>query len=245
MRIPRIYVQDALHSGMTITLPEQAGEHVVRVLRLEPGFSILLFNGDGFDYAAELVSVARRAVSARVGVRHAMAHESPLRVTLVQGIARGDKMDWILQKSTELGVEQVIPVFTDRTEVKLDEERAERRTAHWQQVVIAACEQCGRSRVPRVSAPLRLSAWASALGESPGQRLALMPEGALRARDIEWHSESAWLVVGPEGGLSDKDVAILTQAGFRGLGLGPRILRTETAGIAALTVLQTLRGDLA
>jgi len=243
MRIPRIYVPQTLRPGREVELPIQAGEHLARVLRLDRGHPLRLFDGSGDEYDAELASLAKRSVTARV-LESAAAEdrESPLRITLAQGIARGEKMDWILQKSTELGVARFVPIVTDRTEVKLDAERAERRVAHWEAVVASACEQCGRTRLPEVAEPLKLADWAASLDDSAGLRLALDPHGDLAPRDLP-PCERATLAVGPEGGLSDHDLATLRQAGFRGLKLGPRILRTETAGLAALSVMQALRGD--
>jgi len=244
MRIPRIYVPETLRPGREVELPVQAGEHLARVLRLDRGHPLRLFDGSGDEYEAELASLAKRSVTARVlESAEAEDRESPLRITLAQGIARGEKMDWILQKATELGVARIVPIVTDRTEVKLDAERAERRVAHWEAVVASACEQCGRSRLPEVGEPVKLADWAASLDESAGLRLALNPEGDLTPRDLP-ASAHATLAVGPEGGLSSHDLAALGAAGFRGLRLGPRILRTETAGLAALAAMQALIGDI-
>ncbi|MGN6521100.1 MAG: 16S rRNA (uracil(1498)-N(3))-methyltransferase [Dokdonella sp.] len=244
MRIPRIYVPQPLHPGREVDLPVQAGEHIARVLRLDRGHPLRLFNGDGSEFAGEIASLAKRAVSARVLEPVASAdRESPLRITLGQGVARGEKMDWILQKATELGVARIVPLVTDRTEVKLDAERAERRVAHWEAVLASACEQCGRNRLPQLAEPMKLGDWAASLGEEAGLRLALDPRGDADARTLD-PGICATLVVGPEGGLSEHDLATLSQAGFRGLRLGPRILRTETAGLAALAALQAIHGDL-
>lgn len=244
MRIPRIYIDELLRAGIEVLLPEQAGEHVARVLRLDRGHPLVLFNGDGREYDATLAALARRAVTAEViGVRE-VDRESPLKLTLAQGIARGEKMDWILQKATELGVSRIVPVVTERTEVKLDEERAERRVTHWRSVIAGACEQCGRTRLPEIEPPQRLDRWLAALADDDAARLALLPEGDVRACDLSRALTAATLCVGPEGGFSDNDVAMLVQARFGGLRLGPRILRTETAGIAAIAALQTIAGDL-
>jgi 16S rRNA (uracil1498-N3)-methyltransferase len=244
MRIPRIYVPETLRPGREVELPIQAGEHLARVLRLDRGHPLRLFDGSGDEYEAELASLAKRSVTARVlESAEAEDRESPLRITLAQGIARGEKMDWILQKATELGVARIVPLVTDRTEVKLDAERAERRIAHWEAVVASACEQCGRRRLPAVGEPMKLSDWAASLDESAGLRLALNPNGDIAPRDLP-ASARATLAVGPEGGLSSHDLAALGAAGFRGLKLGPRILRTETAGLAALAAMQALIGDL-
>jgi len=224
-------------------LPEQAGEHVARVLRLERGHPLILFNGDGREYEATLASLGKHAVSAEIGDAHLVDRESPLDITLAQGVARGEKMDWILQKATELGVARIVPLVTERTEVKLDEERAERRVAHWRSVVAGACEQSGRTRLPEIGRPLRIDRWLGDLGEHPALRLALLPEGDVRLRQIPQVENGILLCVGPEGGFSGNDVAQLRQAGFHGLRLGPRILRTETAGLAAIAAWQAVAGD--
>jgi 16S rRNA (uracil1498-N3)-methyltransferase len=170
--------------------------------------------------------------------------EAPLQLTLAQSIARGEKMDWILQKATELGVARIVPLVTERTEVRLDEERTGRRMAHWHSVIAGACEQSGRNRLPELDTPQRLDRWLGALDpDAPVARLALLPEGELGLRELGALPHGALLVVGPEGGLADNDTAMLQHAGFRGLRLGPRVLRTETAGVAALAALQAMFGD--
>lgn len=245
MRIPRIHVAAPLAAGDVLQLPEQAGEHLARVLRLESGHPLVLFNGDGAEYEARLTTLTKRAVTAEIVGRREVSRESPLALTLVQGVARGEKMDWILQKATELGVARIVPVVTERTEVRLDEDRAGKRLAHWQGVVAAACEQSGRNLLPEVLAPQKLMHWCAALTpEDPAARFALLPEAETGPRDAGPLRDGACLLVGPEGGLSEHDIAIARNAGFRGLRLGPRILRTETAGIAALAALQAVAGDL-
>jgi 16S rRNA (uracil1498-N3)-methyltransferase len=216
MRIPRIYIDAPLRPGGDVLLPEQAGEHVARVLRLERGDALILFNGDGCEYAATLAALAKRAVTATVQSVREVDRESPLKLTLAQGIARGEKMDWILQKATELGVSRIVPVITERTEVKLDDERAERRLAHWRSVTIGACEQCGRTRLPDIAAPLRLDRWLGRLDAAAGLRLALLPQGEVSTRELGRGLDAgATLCVGPEGGFSDNDIAQLVYAGFR------------------------------
>ena len=244
MRIPRVHIAQTLNVGHEVLLPEQAGEHLARVLRLERGHPLILFNGDGREYDAKLTSLAKRAVSADVLASRFVDRESRLPLTLAQGIARGEKMDWILQKATELGVVRIVPIVTERTEVKLDEERAERRVLHWTQVIAGACEQSGRTRLPQLDMPQRLDRWLSTLESDAALRLALIPGGDVGARDLPPMPHGALVCVGPEGGFSDKDVAMLQQSQFRALRLGPRILRTETAGIAALAALQALQGDM-
>ena len=244
MRIPRICVFEELRVGSEILLPAQAGEHLARVLRLERGHPIVLFNGNGREFQAEISELTKRAVCARVlEERNAMDRESPLQLTLAQGVARGEKMDLILQKATELGVSRIVPLITGRTEVKLDAERTARRLAHWHAVIASACEQSGRVHLPTLESPVRLATWAAQLGSDAGLRLALDPNGDVSPRSLPAF-DKATLVVGPEGGLSDQDLGMLDQADFLGLRLGPRILRTETAGLAAITALQAIHGDM-
>lgn len=243
MRIPRIYVDQELRAGREVRLPDQAGEHVARVLRLERGAPLILFNGDGREFESSLASLAKHAVTAEIGHGREVVRESSLPLTLAQAIARGEKMDWILQKATELGVARIVPIVTERTEVKLDAERAERRMAHWRSVIAGACEQSARNRLPQLDAPLTLDRWLATLGDSSALRLALLPEGDATLRQFPQMDNGAILAVGPEGGFTANDVALLTQAGFHGLRLGPRILRTETAGLAALAALQVIAGD--
>ena len=243
MRTTRIFVDEPLSPGVRIALPEDAATHLVRVLRLQAGDGCVLFNGDGGDYSATIVSATKRGVEADVGARANIDNESPLRITLVQGIARGEKMDWILQKATELGVASVLPVQSDRSEVKLDGERAVKRLVHWQGVVVSACEQSGRARVPDVAAAQPLASVANALAST--HRFLLDPEAEDAIATMPAIDGTCVLAVGPEGGWSERDRAVLEAAGFKGLRLGPRILRTETAGIAAIAALQARFGDLA
>ena len=244
MRTTRIHLQQPLAPAAELALPTQAAEHVARVLRMNAGDVLTVFNGDGYDYAATLVSVGKREVIIRIGEREEVANESPLPLTLAQGVARGEKMDLIVQKATELGVARIVPLFTERSEVKLDPARAEKRLQHWRAVAASACEQSGRVRVPEVMPALSLQSWLENLDDNDALRLALLPEGTLRARELRFGASGGWLVVGPEGGLGERDIAALREAGFQGLQLGPRILRTETAGLAALAALQALHGDL-
>ena len=178
----------------------------------------------------------------QIGRVDAVDNESPLAITLVQAIARGEKMDLILQKATELGVVRILPVTSDRTEVKLDEDRADKRILHWQRVLESACEQCGRAQVPQVESPLTLERAARLLAEESDTKLVLHPDGGRPLSQIAC-GEAATIAIGPEGGFSDRDLAVLDQAGFRRITLGPRVLRTETAGLAAIAALQTRFGD--
>lgn len=244
MRLTRVHIDASLAPGIELALPEKAATHLSRVLRLEVGDACVLFNGDGHDYAARIVASGKREVRVLVGAATAIDRESPLRLMLLQGIARGEKMDLILQKATELGVSEVRPLSSQRSEVKLDDARAEKRLAHWRSVVASACEQSERATVPEVSAPASLAAVLAAL-PSGGLRLTLDPDGELSLPTVGLEPTApVLLAVGPEGGWSPLDRDQLRAAGFRGLRLGPRILRTETAGLAAIAALQARFGDL-
>lgn len=245
MRLTRVHVDVPLRSGAEVALPENAAAHLSRVLRLGAGDACVLFNGDGRDYAARIVETGKREVRVQVGDGREVQNESPLRITLLQGVARGEKMDLILQKAAELGVAAIAPLWSQRSEVKLDEARAVKRLAHWRGVVVSACEQCGRACVPEVAEPLPL-AGALAMAPTQGPRLILDPEGELSfaSLDASTLAGTLTLAVGPEGGWSPADREQLRGAGFRGLRLGPRILRTETAGLAAIAALQARFGDL-
>ena len=241
MRLTRCPVALPLHAGQTVTLPEDAANHLVRVMRLREGDACVLFNGDGSDYTATLLAVGKREVQVRIDAAQALDNESPLAITLLQGIARGEKMDLILQKATELGVTAIVPVNAERTEVKLDAARAEKRIAHWRSVAASACEQSGRARLPTISAPQRLADALAALPDAAHRRV-LDPD----AEPVPLHTQapaSVVLAIGPEGGWSPRDLTQLRDAGFGGLRLGPRVLRTETAGIAAIAALQARFGD--
>ncbi|GLQ89723.1 16S rRNA (uracil(1498)-N(3))-methyltransferase [Dyella flagellata] len=244
MRTTRIHIDYPLTLAAELLLPAQAAEHVARVLRMDVGDALTVFNGDGFDYAATLVRVSKREVIVRIDACEEIANESALRLTLAQAVARGEKMDLIVQKATELGVARIVPLFTERSEVKLDAARAEKRWQHWRAVAASACEQSGRGHIPEIMPAQVLQTWLEDLHGDGSQRLALLPEGTLRAREVRFGDAGGLLVVGPEGGLGERDVAALREAGFQGLRLGPRILRTETAGLAALAALQALHGDL-
>jgi 16S rRNA (uracil1498-N3)-methyltransferase len=240
MRVIRTYVDAPLAPGTVVTLSESATAHLVRVLRLGLGEACVVFNGDGHDYDGHLVSLGKRGAEVEVRAGRPVDNESRLRITLAQGVARGDKMDLVLQKATELGVAAIAPVLTERTEVKLDAERSEKRLQHWRGVIAAACEQSGRARLPALSAPVPLREWAA--GAAAGWYL--NPRGEDSLQDLPRDIDRIVLAIGPEGGLAERDVATLSAAGFRGLRLGPRILRTETAGLAAIAAIQALRGDL-
>ena len=242
MRIIRSYIAEALHVGQELVLSEAASNHLVRVLRLGVNDVCVLFNGDGFDYEAKIISVVKRSASVEITASHAVTNESPVHITLVQGIARGEKMDWILQKATELGVHRIVPVVTDRTEVKIDSERSDKKMHHWMGVVASACEQSGRARLPEIIEPCPLSHWP--LQDKNFNKFTLDPNGVFAFSELASSKPIAvTFAVGPEGGFSERDLATLKAGGFQGLRMGPRILRTETAGPAAIAALNALCGD--
>ncbi len=243
MRLTRVHVEQPLQVGSEVVLPESAAAHLTRVLRLGIGDACVLFNGDGRDYAGRIAATGKREVRVAIEGVADVARESPLQLVLLQGVARGEKMDLILQKATELGASGFHPLWSQRSEVKLDEARAEKRLAHWRSVVASACEQSGRAQVPDVHAPVSLAATLSAL-PAGGLRLILDPDGELSFATLALDAATpVYLAIGPEGGWSDNDREQLRAAGFLGLRLGPRILRTETAGLAAIAALQAGFGD--
>ncbi|TXS90674.1 16S rRNA (uracil(1498)-N(3))-methyltransferase [Parahaliea maris] len=241
MRIPRIHTEQALGEGLALALESGPANHVARVLRMGEGDALVLFNGDGLEYPATITHADKRAVELQLDAPRENDLESPLAVELGIGISRGDRMDWVLQKATELGVSAVVPLFTERCEVKLKGERLEKKLLHWRQVIVSACEQCGRNRLPRLGAPIALEQW---LGDCSAERRFVLHHRATPATGREAPASVA-LAVGPEGGLSDQEIETCAAAGFEPLTLGPRVLRTETAPLAALAILQAQWGDMA
>lgn len=243
MRLNRVHVPEPLATGAVLALPAAAAYHVARVLRLRPGAALVLFDGSGADFRGEVAAVAGDRVEVRVGERTTGLRDSPLAITLVQAVSRSERMDWTLQKATELGVRRIQPVLSARSVVRLDERQAERKLRHWQAIVAGACEQSGRSVLPEVHAPRDLRRY---LAESPrdGQRLVLSPTGPASLAGLASMATRVELLIGPEGGLDDAELQAAAAAGYAPVRLGPRVLRTETAGIVALAVLQALWGDL-
>lgn len=244
MRLTRIHVDAPLTPGLRLPLPESAAVHLSRVLRLGVGDTCVVFNGDGHDYPARICQVGKRELLVEIEDAQPLDNESPLRITLIQAVARGEKMDWILQKATELGVVAIVPVDSERSEVRLAGSRAERRLAHWRGVLASACEQCGRARLPAIGPPQSLASALNTLPET-GLRLSLDPDGRHRLSELAFErTQPLSLAVGPEGGWSPRDLQCLSATGFDSLRLGPRILRTETAGLAVIAALQARNGDL-
>lgn len=258
MRISRLYTPERLAPGGEIRLDDPSGHYVFRVLKLRAGDPLVLFNGDGADYAAELTSNRRDRVEVRVTARLPALREPDLDVTLVQAVSKGDRMDYSLQKATELGVAAVRPLFSERTEVRLDPDRLEKRTNHWHRVMIAACEQSGRAVVPRLLPATSLADWLvnsevdgrsgdgsrHREGSGAAARVCLAPGADRALAELPLDGVVVEVLVGPEGGFSDAEFGMMTRSGVRMASLGPRVLRTETAGPAAMAVLQALHGDL-
>lgn len=245
MRIPRIYATQALIAGQSLELEPAPSRHLLTVLRLKPGAALLLFDGSGSEFEAQLQSQKGRSARVQVGAARKARSESPLRVALAQGISRGERMDFTLQKAVELGVAEIMPLLTERSVVRLDAGQAARKQAHWQQVVSGACEQSGRVRVPAVHAPLGLREFMAKFPLS-GLGLLLDPDADSSIKNLPApECNQVVLLVGPEGGLSEAETAAARQAGFTAMSLGPRVLRTETAALVALSLLQARWGDLA
>lgn len=243
MNLPRFYCREALAPGARIELPAPVARHAVRVLRLPPGAPMILFDGRGGEYLAHIERIERDRVLAELADWRDVERESPLAVTLVQALQAGEKMDFTIQKAVELGVRDIVPVESRRSVMRLSGDRAGKRVAHWQGVAASACEQCGRNQVPLVAPLEKLENW-----------LARPADGALRlmlAPDAEWTlaelspASCIQLLIGGEGGLDPQEVIAACQAGFQAVRLGPRVLRTETAGLAGLAALQLLWGDFA
>ena len=241
MRLTRVFVDTPLAAGTTVALTGDAANHVTRVLRLREGDAITLFDGRGGEYAARIARMQRGSVRVEVGAHSTIERESPLELTLLQGIARGERMDLIVQKATELGVTRIVALTTERSVVRLDAQQAERKAAHWRAVAVAACEQCGRNRVPAIEEPVD---YATALGHNAALKLLLDPTAPQPMSRPGADVGSIALLVGPEGGFTDTEAELARRAGFEPRHMGPRVLRTETAAITALAALQATAGDL-
>ncbi|NRQ41497.1 16S rRNA (uracil(1498)-N(3))-methyltransferase [Rheinheimera sp. YQF-2] len=242
MRIPRIYHHGAIALNHEFALDDDAANHVGRVLRMPVGSELVLFNGDGFNYPARISSSDKKRVYVIAGVQQPNPVESPLKIHLGQGISRGDRMDFAIQKAVELGVTEITPLFTERCGVKLDGERLAKRNEQWQKIAISACEQSGRSVVPTVHPAVSLDSWLAQ--DTKELKLTLHPWAKDTIKTLIPNPDIR-LVIGPEGGFSEQEMAHTTAAGFNGIQLGPRVLRTETAALTAISALQLQFGDLA
>lgn len=241
MRIPRIFHSERLMPNSRVALDDSAARHVARVLRLGEGAPLILFDGKGGEYPAAIASVTKRSVEVETGQRVDIDVESPLKVTLAQGISKGERMDYTIQKAVELGISRIVPLTTERSVVNLKGERQEKKMAHWQGVIISACEQCGRNTVPELLPMQSLENWISR--EENGCRL-LLDHRANESISSLTASAEMTLLIGPEGGLSETERDRAYAGGYKGLRLGPRVLRTETAALTALAALQSRFGDL-
>ena len=237
-RTHRIYVETELRPQASLELPEAAAHHVARVLRLREGESVVLFDGRGGEYDARLAMPGRGRVLADTGERRDAERESPLAITLVQAVSTSDKMDFTVQKSVELGVAAIQPVFSAKSVVRLSGEREAKKLAHWRRIAIAACEQCGRNRIPEISEPVTLDRYRA---PAAAAKILLSPGGTSSLADSA--KSPLVLAAGPEAGFTAEEEQLLERGGFVATRLGPRILRTETAALAALAALNALAGD--
>jgi 16S rRNA (uracil1498-N3)-methyltransferase len=243
MRLTRVYVEAPVTAGKRVVVEGSAVNHITRVLRLRSGDALTVFDGSGGEFGARIEEFRKDAVVVAVEEHRPLDRESPLTLTLAQGISRGERMDWIIQKATELGTSKIVPLFTKRSMVRLDERQAERKIQHWRAIAVAACEQCGRNKVPELGTPIDFFDVLPA-DSSGATRLLLSPTGDLRIEDLQDTAKAITVLIGPEGGLDDVEQEAALAAGFKAVRLGPRVLRTETAAIAALTIIQHHFGDL-
>lgn len=241
MRITRFYLPLTLSANATVELTPEASHHAVTVLRLKAGDPLIVFNGEGGEYTATIVVASKKSVVIQTGTFDPRNNESPLATHLAIGISKGERFDLVLQKATELGVSEITPLVTERTEVRLSQERQEKIRLRWQTIAINACEQCQRNRLPKLNAPVELR---SLLAVENSEKKFILHHHSEHPLDKAQSPKSVCLLVGPEGGFSDMEFKLATQCGFTPLALGPRVLRTETAPLAALSVVQALWGDL-
>jgi 16S rRNA (uracil1498-N3)-methyltransferase len=241
MRTIRIHTGQTLAPGQSLELEPGPSQHIARALRMQPGDSLVLFDGNGGQYPAVISAVTKKAVVATTGTFEAIELESALALQLGIALSRGDRMDWVVQKATELGVHCIAPLLSERSEVRLKGDRQDKKLRHWQQIAISACEQCGRNRVPRILAPQDLANWVTTVQAQ--MKLVLHPLAADSPPNAI-APDSIALLIGPEGGLASAEVETATLAGFSPLKLGPRVLRTETAPLAAIAILQARWGDM-
>jgi 16S rRNA (uracil1498-N3)-methyltransferase len=244
VRLTRVYVGTALTPGTLVELPRDTASHLAKVLRARSGDELILFNGDGREFNGAIEAVRGSRVSASVGDGRQVDRESPLAITLVQCVPRGDRMDFIVQKATELGVARIVPVLSQRSVVRLDKAQAESKAIHWRAVAVSACEQCGRNRLPTIEAAQPLLNYLGESSAGTGPRLVLEPESTAQDLGGAAAIADAEIAIGPEGGFASDELEAFRVAGFSQIGLGPRILRAETAAIAAVVWLQARLGDM-
>lgn len=240
MRIPRVFTHQALTPNSTLALSESQSHYLSKVLRMQAGRELILFNGEGGEYSAEIAAVHKKHVDVSVKDFSPENRQSHLQLELAIGVSRGERMDWVLQKATELGVTKITPLMTDRTEVKLGGERADKKMEHWQQILISACEQCQRNLLPELSEPRNFSEW---IDECNAELKFVLHHRDNKGLPQNKSTQSVALLIGPEGGLDDDEIAQAITQKFSPLTLGPRVLRTETAPVAAISLVQYLWGD--
>lgn len=245
MRVSRVYVNGPLAARERTLITGDAANHIARVLRLRPKDTVVLFDGRGGEFEATLAEMQGAKVFADVGEHRPRERESNLDITLLQGIARGDRMDVIVQKATELGVTRIVPVITERSVVKLAPHTAHKKHAHWLAIAIAACEQCGRNRLPQIAQPQAISDATADDSIAGARRIMLVPGAEKTLASVATNATPMALLIGPEGGLTSVESDIALRASFTGCRIGPRILRTETASLAAIAALQAVAGDFA
>ena len=243
MRVPRIYEPGPLSSHALLDLSEDGANHIGRVLRMQAGQELVLFDGRGGQYPATIQAVGKKQVQVQLGKLDPVEVESPLAIHFGQVISRGDKMEFTIQKSVELGVTVITPLFSERCGVKLNGERLDKKLEQWQKIAISACEQCGRNRIPEIRPAMELAAWLAEPTEE--LKLNLHPRAPYSINTLPEPSHGIRLLIGPEGGLSAAEIELAREHGFADMLLGPRVLRTETAGLTAITALQCRFGDLA
>jgi 16S rRNA (uracil1498-N3)-methyltransferase len=241
MRIPRIYTQQPLITGELVQLEETASHHLSKVLRMQAGRELILFNSKGGEFAATINEVTKKHVVALVAEHNPENRESSLQLELAIGISRGERFEWVLQKATELGVTKITPLITERTEVKTSGDRQEKMLDRWQQIIVSACEQCQRNLLPELAEPIQLNNW---LPQVNSELRFVLHHRDSKTLPTEQKPQSITLLIGPEGGLSESEISLAQQNNFNVLTLGPRVLRTETAPVAAISLVQYLWGDL-
>ncbi len=241
MRIPRIHTGQVLQAESTFELEPGPSQHIARALRMQVGDALVLFDGRGGEYPATVSALSKKHVTVSTGEHRLLEVESPLEIHLGIAVSRGERMDWVVQKATELGVAEITPLFSARTEVKLKGERADKKLRHWQQVITSACEQCGRNRVPVIHPIQDMIDW---LQVTQADYRFVLHHRSAATPGSDHSANSLALLVGPEGGLSDDEIAAAEHAGYQSLRLGPRVMRTETAPLAAIAILQARWGDM-
>lgn len=242
MRLTRIYQPGEFIPGQIISLSASASQHVGRVLRMEIGEPLIIFNGLNIEYAAKITTINKREVYVVIEESQYLSRESNLKITLAQGISKGDKMDFVIQKAVELGVTDIIPILSERCVVNLNQERLSKKHRQWQDQIISACEQCGRNFIPKVSEPCKINRFLET--SSTNNKFVLSPFAQKSWHDYQNIEQNITILIGPEGGLSQEELLLSEAFNFKPISLGPRILRTETAAITTISIIQNLFGDI-